>query len=91
MADAPSLTPALSQKPPSGVKFCHRFMIPATWMEQQKLGMAVMRQQMGFVPCIKEACTLYDEERRICLDVIAIQAAEKQALWTENAAIGSEH
>ncbi len=88
-----------------GQKACHRFMIPSAWGEQQPVsgldrgGKIVMRQQMGFVPCIKDHCVLWNTEKAAlpkdvageCWEVTQARATARIAVLKWDEVIGSEH
>lgn len=88
MADLPKI-----QAPPPA--FCHRFYSPLPIVEEginpitRQPGRSVTHM-MGNFPCQLAKCTLYDAERKECLDVTAIKAKIRQAEATEQLVKGLE-
>lgn len=83
---------------PPGEKACFRFMIPSAWAQQAVGGMKMM-QQMGFVPCIKANCSLWNSEKESlpidsageCWDVTTARATARIAKLKWDEVVGSEH
>lgn len=95
---APSLL-VPTREPPPNVAMCHRFMIPTSYAEQTPgLNQMVMKQQMGFVPCIKEKCNLWNKEEKYlpqgvkgeCWDITKARAQARLADLKWNEVVGSE-
>lgn len=95
-AKAPPEIPGLV----TGQKACFKFMIPTAWGVQDKLtGTPKMMQQMGFVPCIKADCALWNAEKTFlpegsggeCWEVTRSRAIAKIENHKWNEVVGSEH
>lgn len=81
-------------------KACFRFMIPTAWAEPQAgLSKTVaMRQQMGFIPCIKASCMLWNAEKESlpadsegeCWDVTRARSTARLAKLKWDEVAGSE-
>ena len=97
MGDGPNLVSQDGQSTPPDIKMCHRYMIPTSWAEASGPSTRfipqppmIMKQQMGFVPCIQSKCTLWNAEELECLDVSQAKAIKKIAWELEAHNAGSE-
>lgn len=96
MAKTEILTPPALEKtdakPDENTKFCHRFMIPTSvaipnpnLLKPGTMTLEV-RQEMGFVKCIKSKCMRWNDARKDCWDNID---SENQQILADYAEIPS--